>query len=186
MSDATERAEIERRATDVLHQAAAYNVPVDLAKVAQFLDVSVHYDALEDKVSGVLVIRGGARHALINGTHHSNRQRFSLAHEVGHLVLHDAEGDRLFIDTNMRVYQRVGAPTDAAYSQADSSTKPHEEREANQFASSLLMPEDLVRKESKNLDLADEYDVAYLARRFGVSDQAMSIRLQQLDLIKGI
>jgi len=86
----------------------------------------------------------------------------------------------------MRVYQRVGASTDAAYSQSDSATKPHEEREANQFASSLLMPEDLIRRESMNLDLADEYDVAHLARRFGVSDQAMSIRLQQLDLITGI
>lgn len=186
MNDASERAEIERRATEVLHQAGAYDVPVDLAKVAQHLDVSVHYDPLEDKVSGVLVIKGGERHALINGTHHSNRQRFSLGHEFGHLVLHDAEGDRLFIDTNMRVYQRVGASTDSAYSQADSSTKPHEEREANQFASSLLMPDDLVRRESQNLDLSDEYDVAYLARRFGVSDQAMSIRLQQLGLITGI
>lgn len=186
MNDPSERAEIERRATEILHQAAAFDVPVDLTKVARHLDVSVHYDALEDKVSGVLVIKGVERHALINGTHHSNRQRFSLGHEFGHLVLHDAEGDRLFIDTNMRVYQRVGAPTDFAYSQADSSTKPHEEREANQFASALLMPEDLVRRESKNLDLSDEFDVTYLARRFGVSDQAMSIRLQQLGLITGI
>jgi Zn-dependent peptidase ImmA (M78 family) len=145
-----------------------------------------HDAELKAKVSGVLVVKGRERHALINGTHHSNRQRFSLAHEIGHLVLHDAEGDRLFIDTNMRVYQRVGTPNDAVYSQTDSSTKPHEEREANQFASSLLIPEELVRKESKNLDLADEYDVAYLARRFGVSDQAMSIRLQQLGLITGM
>lgn len=186
MSDAIERAQIEQRAKAVLNNAGAYDVPIDLAKVAHSLSVAVHYDPLEDKISGVLMVKGEERHALINGTHHSNRQRFSLAHELGHLVLHDADGDRLFIDTNMRVYQRVGASTDAAYNQPDSPTKPHEEREANQFASALLMPEDLVRSEAQSLDLLDEYDVAHLARRFGVSDQAMSIRLQQLGLITGI
>lgn len=179
-----DRAEIERRAVEILERASAFDVPVDLEKVARTLEVNVHFDTLEDKVSGVLVVKGEERNALINATHHSNRQRFSLAHEFGHLVLHDSEGDRLFIDTNMRVYQRVGAATDEVYSQPDSTTKPHEEREANQFASALLMPSELVQREAVNLDLSEETDVAYLARTFGVSDQAMSIRLQQLGLLQ--
>lgn len=179
-----DRVEIERRAADVLERASAFDVPVDLAKVARSLEVNVHFDTLEDKVSGVLVVKGAERNVLINATHHSNRQRFSLAHELGHLVLHDSEGDRLFIDTNMRVYQRVGAATNEAYSQPDSTTKPHEEREANQFASALLMPSALVQREAVNLDLSEETDVAYLARTFGVSDQAMTIRLQQLGLLE--
>jgi Zn-dependent peptidase ImmA (M78 family) len=177
-------AEIETCAADIVRRAAAFDVPVDLAKVADALDVTVHFDTLEDKVSGVLIVRSDERHALINATHHSNRQRFSLAHELGHLVLHESKGDRLFVDTTMRVYQRPGAATDAAYHQPESTTKPFEEREANRFASALLMPGELIEREAQSLDLSDENDIAHLARLFLVSDQAMSIRLQQLGLLQ--
>ena len=83
----------------------------------------------------------------------------------------------------MRVYQRVGSSTDDAYSQPDSQTTPGEEREANQFASALLMPEPLIRREAQDLYLGERTDIAYLARLFGVSDQAMAIRLQQLHVV---
>lgn len=175
---------IERQAAKVLNNASAMHLPVDLNLVARSLGVDVHFDELEDKVSGVLIIKGRQRIALINAGHHSNRQRFSLAHELGHLVLHDTTGDRLFIDTTLRVYQRVGASTDETYSSPNSSTSAQEEREANRFASALLIPEGLLRRECDRLDLFEETDVAYLARKFGVSDQAMSIRLQQLDLMQ--
>jgi Zn-dependent peptidase ImmA (M78 family) len=181
-----ERGEIERRAAEVLKQASVAEVPVDLSKVAESLGVHLHFDILEDKISGVLIVKGTERNVLINAAHHSNRQRFSLAHELGHLVLHDADGDRLFIDTDLRIYQRVGASTDEAYNQPGSTTRPHEEREANQFASALLMPSELVKREARNLDLSDESDVAYLARSFGVSDQAMAIRLQQLEVVNSV
>lgn len=177
-------ATIETRAEEVVRKAQAFRAPVDLDKVCESLGVKVHYENLEDKVSGVLMIKGGEKHALINFEHHPNRQRFSLAHEIGHLVLHDCRHDRLFIDTNMRVYQRVGAPSHEAYANADSLTTPIEEKEANLFASALLMPEDLLRSEALRLDLEEEMDVALLARMFSVSDQAMSIRLQQLHLLK--
>ena len=181
----TERTDfIERQAAKVLDDACAMHVPVDLGRVADSLGVEVHFDALEDNVSGVLIVKGAQRIALINADHHSNRQRFSLAHELGHLVLHDTSGDRLFIDTTLRVYQRVGASTDEAYNSPNSSTTAQEEREANRFASALLMPETLLRRECDRLDLFEETDVAYLARTFGVSDQAMSIRLQQLELMQ--
>lgn len=175
---------IEQEAQKVLLKSSTDELPIDLLKVAESLNVNVHYDPLENNVSGVLVVKGQERHAIINSAHHSNRQRFSLAHELGHLILHDSEGDRLFVDTNMRVYQRVGSSTDTAYSHPESTTSPREEQEANRFASALLMPEDLVKEEARNIDLSDETDVAFLARAFGVSDQAMSIRLQQLGLLQ--
>jgi Zn-dependent peptidase ImmA (M78 family) len=175
---------IETRAEECLRNAKAFSVPVNLERVCDSLDVEVHYEQLEDKVSGVLMIKGGEKHALINAKHHPNRRRFSLAHELGHLVLHDCREDRLFIDTSLRVYQRVGAPSDETYGNADSLTTPMEEREANLFASALLMPEDLVRSQALDLDLEEEGDVAFLARMFSVSDQAMFIRLQQLGLMR--
>jgi Zn-dependent peptidase ImmA (M78 family) len=167
-----------------LREAESFSVPVDLQRVSDSLGVRVHYEELEDRVSGVLVIKGGQKHALINSKHHPNRQRFSLAHEIGHLVLHDCRQDRLFIDTNLRMYQRVGAPSDEAYANGQSLTTPTEEREANLFASAILMPEDLVKSQARNIDLEDEADVALLARLFSVSDQAMSIRLHQLRVLR--
>lgn len=175
--------QIEKLADEVLRKCGALSVPVDLHRVCDQLGVKVHYEKLEEKVSGVLMIKGSEKHALINLEHHPNRQRFSLAHELGHLVLHDCRQDRLFIDTTMRVYQRVGASSDEAYSNGDSLTTPAEEREANRFASALLMPEALVRSHAIQLDLEEETDVALLARTFSVSDQAMSIRLQKLHLL---
>lgn len=175
---------IEKRAEKILRDSDALSVPVDLQRICDHLSVKVHYEELEDKVSGVLMIKGGDRHALINDKHHPNRQRFSLAHELGHLVLHDCREDRLFIDTTMRMYQRVGASSDEAYTNSDSLTTPAEEREANLFASALLMPEDLIHVEAEHLSLEEETDVALLARTFSVSDQAMSIRLQKLQMLK--
>lgn len=175
---------IEREARAVLLNAAIKEIPIELSRVADSLSVNVHYDSLENNVSGVLVVKDQKRHAIINADHHPNRQRFSLAHELGHLILHDAGEDRLFVDTNMRVYQRTGSPSDNAYHQPESTTTPYEEREANRFASALLMPQDLVQKAAIDMDLSDETDIALLARTFGVSDQAMSIRLQQLGLVQ--
>ena len=181
-NDRTQYIELEAR--NVLLRASINGIPIDLSKVASSLNVNVHYDSLENNVSGVLVVKGQERHAIINADHHPNRQRFSLAHELGHLMLHNSEGDRLFVDTNMRVYQRVGSSNDEAYNQPESTTNPYEEREANRFASALLMPHDLVQREAVKMDLSEETDIAFLGRTFGVSDQAMSIRLQQLGLVQ--
>lgn len=58
-----------------------------------------------------------------------------------------------------------------------------EEREANQFAMALLMPENLIRKELKRLggiDLADPRATKELARKFQVSETLLAIRLGQI------
>lgn len=57
------------------------------------------------------------------------------------------------------------------------------EREANQFAMCLLMPEELVRKELKRMggiDLADPNATKDLARRFQVSETMMAMRIGQI------
>jgi Zn-dependent peptidase ImmA (M78 family) len=178
--------EIESRALSVISQAAALSLPIDLVRVAHSLDVQIHFQTFEDEVSGVLLIQGDERHVMVNKSHHPNRQRFSIAHELGHLVLHDTKGDRLFIDTHLRLYQRVGASTSKAYSESGSATTPQEEREANQFAAALLMPKPLLEDAALSRDLWDEFDVSALAATFAVSEQAMAIRLQQLDVVNPI
>lgn len=174
---------IERKALDLLLNANLTSIPVDPAAVAKSLNVEVHYEELEDEVSGVLLVQNNARHILVNKSHHPNRQRFSIAHELGHLLLHDQDGGRLFIDTQLRLYQRAGAPNSSAYSEPGSATTPQEEREANQFAAALLMPRILIERAALDRDLYDEVDVSALAASFAVSEQAMAIRLQRLDIL---
>lgn len=177
---------IEHAADQLLRQAGVHTAPVDLAQIAEHLKVQIHQEPLEDQVSGVLMVQGEDRHILVNATHHPNRQRFTVGHEIGHLVLHDSGGDRLFVDTQLRVYQRVGEPSSPAYSDASSGTTPQMEREANIFAAALLMPATLVRYAAHGRDLWDEQGVAALSSAFGVSEQAMSIRLQQLDVLRTV
>lgn len=94
------------------------------------------------------------------------RQFFTIAHEIGHIVLHGE--DENFVD-----YRRdlnVG-----------SSEK---ELESNFFAANLLMPEDVFRKkwdEYKRYD--DLIKTKLIGSYFGVSDLSASIRANYLDLL---
>src|SRR3954470_4270018 len=66
----------------------------------------------------------------INSSHPETRKRFTIAHEMGHLVLHQL--DQVHVDKQFLVKLR-----DDISSQA---IDPHE-IEANAFAAALLMPE---------------------------------------------
>jgi len=88
------------------------------------------------------------------------RQRFSLAHELRHLL------DDPFID---RLYPATGG-----YSSFERA-----ERVCDYFAGCLLMPKRLLRA-----DWVDgRQDIAALARRYDVSRAAMTVRLSQLGLL---
>lgn len=109
------------------------------------------------------------------------RQRFSIAHEVAHWVLHrgDPDAPDLFIDTTKYV---------AVYLRDQQSATGEKAREiqANMFAAALLMPESLLRGEINNseYDLLDEDALcAELAKKFQVSTQALSIRLTALGIL---
>jgi Zn-dependent peptidase ImmA (M78 family) len=176
---------IETRAVEVLNRAKSLCIPVPVDQVVTSLGVQLHREVLEDEVSGMLVCKGRASHIIVNSKHHPNRQRFTIAHECGHLTLHHLKGDRLFVDTQIRVYKRTGSAKSGVYDEATSSTTPQEEAQANQFASALLMPKELIVKHVKEraLDLTDEIGVSTMALAFGVSEQAMSIRLQHVGLL---
>lgn len=179
------RTSVEQSAIKLLLDTKALLVPVDPTAVARALNISVHLETLEDNVSGVLYVKDDSKHILVNKQHHPYRQRFTVAHELGHFVLHDAPG-RLFIDTKHRIYQRVGTAYSQTYAQPGSTTTPEEERDANYFAAALLMPEPLVRQAAPERDFFDESDVATLSGRFQVSEQAMAIRLQEISFMKSV
>jgi len=93
------------------------------------------------------------------------RARFTIAHELGHWYLHaaDAEGE---------TFQRFCRDTDLR-------AQGQQEGEANRFAASLLMPEELLGEQA----VAAHFNIALLAKRFDVSLSAMQLRLRTLNLL---
>lgn len=166
---------LEDRAETLLKELGLLSVPVNVERVAARLSVQVERTEFGDDVSGVLVVDDGRGVIGVNAAHAPTRQRFTIAHEIAHYVLHR---DQLpvFIDKGLRQYLAV-------FRDGSSSTGEHRrEREANGFAAALLMPAVLVRDEVARLrlDLEDEDAVDALAARFRVSRQAMSFRLVNL------
>lgn len=168
---------VEQRTVDLLKAHNLLKQAVDLDALAEALDISVKYQSLQDGFSAFLLIKDGKPTAFVNSDHHPNRRRFSLAHEIGHFVLHhrQAKQDHLFLDKSLTLYTRKDHHTSENYKM---------EREANEFAASLLMPQELIEKyvAKHELNIEDEFDVSRLALAFGVSEQALQIRLSHLGL----
>lgn len=164
----------EAEAKALLESAGITSVPVDVVEIALSLGLFVAPVELGSDVSGMLVMHevGGA--IGYNPNHAPARQRFTIAHEIGHYILHRDEAP-LFIDKQYSVVFR---------NDRSSTGEDRREREANAFASALLMPDDQLRSAAAKVgfDLADDAALTSLARRFGVSKQALSYRLAALGL----
>ena len=94
---------------------------------------------------------------IVNDKHCEVRRRFTIAHEIGHFVLHpDLIGDSIGDDWLYR-----------------SRLPSIREAEANRFAANLLMPNDLIEKVAA--DGADT--IPDLARVFEVTRSTVSARL---------
>lgn len=164
----------EERATVILAEAGVDAPPVPVAAIASSLGAEVSYAPFEGEVSGMLA-RGdhGAAVIGVNSAHANTRQRFTVAHEIAHLVMHP--GTRMFIDRFVRVNWRDGKSN-------------LEEVEANAFAAQLLMPKDLVLEQvGKAVNAREQVTpdalARMLAKAFQVSPQAMSYRLENLGIV---
>lgn len=166
---------IDARALRLLREFDLLRVPVDVGAVAERLGANVVFDDLEDDVSGFLLREKGVVTIAINKQHHPNRQRFTLAHECGHLYLHADKGDRLWLDKTYFF-------RDGSSSHGDQLA----EIEANQFAAGLLMPEELIRANLTDAGPIGDGDLVRLAMRFQVSERAMTFRLISLSLIEAV
>jgi Zn-dependent peptidase ImmA (M78 family) len=164
-----------RKARELLRVANERKVPVNLERLAGVLGARIHYEPFDGQVSG-MVHRQGDGLAIIgvNSTHSIGRQRFTIAHEIGHLILHKDES--LHVDEK--------SPIGFRNEESSLATKAPE-IEANQFAAELLMPVEHLAKEIKSIsdDMGAEDAVIELANRFQVSEQAMTLRLTRLGVL---
>ncbi|MCB1129553.1 MAG: ImmA/IrrE family metallo-endopeptidase [Verrucomicrobiae bacterium] len=166
---------IKDTAGQLLNQLSITEPPVNIEAVARQQGILLTSAAEKDDVSGFLLREPGCPAVIgVNSNHHPWRQRFTIAHELGHLLLHgrtELHVDRLVVKLQDR-RARGGNNED--------------EMEANRFAAEILMPEEFLRADLKNLgsvSVDNEQVIEDLSRRYEVSKQAMTIRLTSLDLI---
>ena len=160
---------IRRRVEELLRGLKA--PPVDVFAIARGLGAEVRVLDLAPDVSGILY-RDGARKVIVVNTRHSDvRQRFTVSHEIAHLMLH--KGDPVHVDEGFRINLRDPRAATA---------EDVEEIEANAFAANLLMPAEWLKADlgGETFDLQDEAEIDRLSRRYGVSPQAMIFRLTSL------
>jgi Zn-dependent peptidase ImmA (M78 family) len=140
--------------------------PVPVKEIAEALGARVRYAPYEGELAGMLVRREGHILLGVNSLHHPNRQRFTLAHECGHLCLHRKD---VHIDRSFR-------------NSLSSLAIDPDEIEANRFAAELLMPYEMIKKDllAYDIDVENEKDIQELAKRYQVSVQAMTHRITNI------
>lgn len=173
---------IEKAAFDILQQLGIIQPPVSLDEVAKYLSLELVPSKFQsDDVCGVLAVQG--KHGVIgyNSTHPKTRQRFSIAHEIGHYVMHVLQGRR---KPGQELYVDKTSSVGVVYFRDDKSTRGEfeQEIEANGFAAALLMPKHMVMEAvgTHVIDLNDESFLSELADTFGVSKMAMTFRIGRL------
>jgi Zn-dependent peptidase ImmA (M78 family) len=162
-------ARVRKKADELL--TGQSKAPVDLESVAEKLGAEIRAFELEADVSGVLFRGHGRKVVAVNQSHPEVRKRFTIAHELGHLALH--QGTEVHVDEGFRVNLRDSKSATA---------EDVEEIEANAFAANLLMPASWLRNdlEGASFDLENETQISSLAERYQVSVQAMTVRLTSL------
>jgi Zn-dependent peptidase ImmA (M78 family) len=146
----------------------------DIKDFITSLGINLEITPLES-MSGFAYQKEGKKVIGINETDGEQRQRFTMAHELGHMFVHVNDGvifDRGF------AYFRDG----------NSSTGLNpKERQANAFAAELLMPAEHLIEQVRSLEggiidpMQDDSKIRKLAKLYGVSFSAMSVRLDSLN-----
>jgi Zn-dependent peptidase ImmA (M78 family) len=148
---------------------------INLNKLCNFYGVQLEYKRLENNISGFYVVKNDRPYIVCNQNDSVKRQRFTIAHELGHHFLHK--------DTPLFVNKKGGLSSQIYHRNEESSTgEIRKEREANAFAAALLMPENLIEDQVFNCENTIDIDdlINDLAEKFDVSTQAMSFRLANL------
>lgn len=135
--------------------------PIPILEVVESYGLSIKAANFEDypDISGVLDIEESKIY--LNEKDTPEHKRFTIAHEIGHWILHK---DQLKNNPDMAIYYRrpIGGESDI------------KEKEANYFAANLLVPLKILNK------LAVNFSVEELSKTFAVSTQVIRYRLRLL------
>ena len=149
------------------------SIPVDLDEICRELGVRVRTAYLNKDMSGMIETNGRKQYTItVNENDHRLRQRFTIAHELGHYIMH-----RVLIGNGTSDNRAYRSTPDGMY--YNTNIGRAEETDANKFAASVLMPWDKVEERRTEYIGPPEDMARRLAREFEVSTRAMEIRLSQ-------
>jgi Zn-dependent peptidase ImmA (M78 family) len=80
--------EVEKRAAQVLRKSGTYRAPIPMEALLNHLNLRAEAAPLGQNVSGMLVAKDERGAIGYNSLHAIVRQRFTIAHEIAHFVLH--------------------------------------------------------------------------------------------------
>lgn len=141
--------------------------PVRLGELARALGiVSIRVSSMRTGVSGQIMKEGDHYVIRVNRNEARERQRYTIAHELAHYLLHKEIIDSLPDGITDNVLYRSGAPERIEF-------------EANRLAAEIVMPMHLIEEKLKNEfnGVVTDATIESLAAAFAVSKAAMEIRL---------
>ena len=159
---------IENLVSQLLLKLKVQSLPIPVEKIASQFGITIQRGDLGDK-SGLLVREKTKVLIGVNSTQSRTRQRFTIAHELGHFFLH--RGISRHIDDDKLVNFR---------SVISEQATNVEEIEANFFAANLLMPKLYILEENIAEILEDQSKLIKLAKKYNVSPQAMTLRISKI------
>lgn len=159
---------VVNKANKILNELNINTLPIDPYEIADKLNCKVlkispeelpsDFPCDKNNFAGALVKNGGEyNYILINKYDSQKRQNFTIAHELGHLVLHDTA----HVDCRESIY-----------------SNNTDELEANEFAGSLLMPKNWIKEVIQEISENN----STLSEVFNVSKQAIEIRRRNLNI----
>lgn len=153
---------IESLADELRINSGFENSYIDIEKIANDLGFQVFGTTFDDSTISGKVIHNDTTKEIYVADESYERQRFTIAHEIGHIILHHKVGETI---------------NEVDYRTCDKEFS-RKEFQANAFASALLMPKENAVKIWNSLGDIDDF-----AEYFEVSKKAASIRLLNLGLI---
>ncbi len=148
--------------------------PVKLAALARQLGVVIKVARLPFGVSGKISREGKGEDKKyiirVNRFEKRERQRFTIAHEIAHFLLHRDLINKSEDGITDNVLYRSGAPLSIEF-------------EANRLAADIIMPLGAIKEKKTEFfgdNPVDENIIEHLAEIFEVSNAAMEVRLSQL------
>ena len=142
------------------------SVPVDVFALAGEMRLGPFAEVLPENISGLIRRNDdGSMSIVYNHWHARTRQRFTVAHEIGHFIFHRDRLDAGVSDTLAFRADAVELP--------NPRIGREQEWQANNFAANLLVPDRWLRAARA----AGINEVKKLAKRFDVSPAVMKIKL---------
>jgi len=158
---------------EIIRKMIAGDPPVNIEAIIRQLGLTVVKNAdLHQDISGQIMRLPDGRYEISSSSgEHYFRQRFSLAHELGHYVLH-----KNLIGAGVDDNKKYRSTENGNY--YNTAIDLAHEQQANSFAANILMPEKAVRRSVQE----GGKSIVDLYKEFQVSSSAMNWRLKNLGL----